>query len=196
VATPPAASTGIATPERTGSEQRLERLRPAHVPARFDPLRDHVVAAALLGRPRLRRRPHLPARERPLPMGHLDEIRPRLSVEELDDAARVGRLSDPIDRRHDPHHEARPASAKRRREATIANHPQPPGPGHGRRELGRTDSAHRCKLQGKLTADQLGEARAHSHHTDLLVVAPVDSHLHAARTLPVYVQLKGRAVWL
>jgi hypothetical protein len=29
-----------------------------------------------------------------------------------------------------------------------------------------------------------------------LVVAPVDSHAHAARTLPVYVQLKGRAVWL
>jgi hypothetical protein len=30
----------------------------------------------------------------------------------------------------------------------------------------------------------------------LLVVAPVDSHLHAASTFPVYVQLKGRAVWL
>jgi hypothetical protein len=29
-----------------------------------------------------------------------------------------------------------------------------------------------------------------------LVVAPVDSRTHAARTLPVYVQLKGRAVWL
>jgi hypothetical protein len=33
-------------------------------------------------------------------------------------------------------------------------------------------------------------------HQAELVVAPVDSHPHAARTLPVYVQLKGRAVWL
>ena len=29
-----------------------------------------------------------------------------------------------------------------------------------------------------------------------LVVAPVDSCVHAARTLPVYVHWKGRAVWL
>jgi hypothetical protein len=35
------------------SKQLLERLGPAHVAAGFDPLRDHIVAAALRSRPRL-----------------------------------------------------------------------------------------------------------------------------------------------
>jgi hypothetical protein len=34
-----------------GREQLLERLGSAHVPARFDPLRDNVVATALLSLP-------------------------------------------------------------------------------------------------------------------------------------------------
>ena len=48
----------------------------------------------------------------------------------------------------------------------------------------------------RLVRDRVAPERELGHSGGLLVVAPVDSRTHAARTLPVYVQLKGRAVWL
>jgi excisionase family DNA binding protein len=49
--------------------------------------------------------------------------------------------------------------------------------------------------RGELSAIYLGQRRVRIRRSEL-VVHPVSSFTHASRTLPVYVHLKGLAVWL
>ena len=157
-----------------GVEQGEQADLAADVPARFDALGHHEVAAGASGRPGLIDRPDLPRGERSTFVGEGDHVRGGLVVEELDEAAPTGgrRHHVTVDEGHeevDADRAGGPTTDRLqrlsrcfRRRRRHAEHPQRPGVGDGHGEVGAGHAAHARLLEGNRAADESGEGSVHA----------------------------------